>query len=126
MKEDDLEPESLDDMMRAAVELKELDVKMLQLIALHQPKAVLMEQAWYEHWIIEVRKSWVSKEFQQGMAKLKQISDGIGVRSSLSRLQGFGFILSVPANPTTKPPIYEPYALLPAGANFLQRLKEIV
>jgi hypothetical protein len=121
----DLEPESLDDMMRAAVELKDRDVSALKFIHSFQSEIMVKAGKWPDQWLLDVQKSWQSSTFERGVALQKAGSDDFGWRSSLSRLQAFGFIIAVPANSTTNSPGNEPYGLLPEGFIFLQRLKEM-
>jgi hypothetical protein len=125
VKEDDLEPEGLDDMMRAAVDLKNRDILALEFVCLHQSEAMKKAEKWPNEWLMEVQKSWQSSVFERGVAWQKTNSDDLGWKSALSRLQAFGFIVAIPTNLTTNSPGNEPYAIVPEGVNFLQRLKEI-
>jgi len=123
--ENDLEPESLDDMMRAAVELKERDIVALDFICSRQSKILADAGKWPEHWYDNVRKDWQASGFEQSIADQKAGSDDPGLKSSLSRLAAFGFIIAVPPVKTQNSPGKEPYALLREGKRFYERLQEI-
>ena len=124
VREGDLEAESLDDMMRAVVELKDRDVSALEFIHSRQSEIMLKTGKWPDQWLFDVQRSWPSTR-DRWFALQKVQSDDFGWRSSLSRLQAFGFIIAVPPNSTTNSPGDEPYGLLPEGFIFLQRLKEV-
>jgi hypothetical protein len=123
---DDLEPESLDDMLRAAVELKERDILALGFIVSHQSKILADAEKWPEHWYDNVRRDWQASGFEQGVATQRAGSDDVGLKSSLSRLAAFGFIIAVPPVITQNSPGREPFALLKEGKKFYERLQEIV
>jgi hypothetical protein len=118
--ENDLEPESLDDMMRAALELKERDVLALGLICSRQAKILSDAEKWPQHWFDSVRKDWQASGLNESGK-----SDHVGLKSSLSRLAAFGFIIAIPPATTTNSPGREPFALLREGKRFYERLQEI-
>ncbi len=118
--ENDLEPESLDDMLRAALELKERDVLTLGLICSRQAKILSDAEKWPQHWYDNVRKDWQASGFDESGK-----SDHVGLKSSLSRLAAFGFIIAIPPATTTNSPGREPFALLREGMRFYERIQEI-
>lgn len=121
----DLEPESLDDMLRAAVELKERDIDALAFICLRQAKILVDAEKFPEQWYDNVRKDWQASGFEQSIAAQKAASDDAGLKSSLSRLAAFGFTVAFPPVKTQNSPGKEPYALLHEGKKFYERLQEI-
>jgi hypothetical protein len=125
VKEDDLEPENLDDMMRAAVELKDKDIYALSFICGRQSKILADAVKWPEQWYDNVRRDWQAGGFEHGIALQMAGSDDLDLKSSLSRLMAFGFIVSIPAVKTQNSPGLEPYALLYEGKKFYERLQEI-
>ena len=125
VKEDDLEPESLDDMMRAAVELKDKDINALRFICSRQSKILADAAKWPEQWYDSVRRDWQAGGFEHGIVLQMDKSDDLDLKSSLSRLMAFGFIVSIPPVQTQNSPGLEPYALLYEGKKFYERLQEI-
>jgi hypothetical protein len=129
VKRDDLQPESLDDMMRAATELRDIDLKVLNFIFSKQSSLLAgAEKAvdgWPHAWQDSVQKLWQESLRERGSAFTPQMFSGGEWRSALSRLQSFGFIVPVQPNPTTNSPGEEPYGLLPHGHRFLEHLREI-
>lgn len=120
VKEDDLEPESLDDMMRAAVELKDVDVVLLGKIYDSQ-KSILKEPRMYPtNWFSQVQTRW--NEFVDSGAL--DASKHLVYRSSLSRLESHGLIQKFREVSTAGVGL-EPYALLVEGMKFSERLQEI-
>ena len=126
VKQDDLAPESLDDMMRAAAELTERDVNVLGLIYkmqkhLFSPHELnrdygsrinAIHSLWESHWRNEARPSY------QGM-------NGMNLNSSFARLQSAGLIASIGTASVLRGPTMHDYELLPAGNKFYERLQEI-
>jgi hypothetical protein len=126
LKEDDLEQESLDDMMRAAAELTERDVNVLGLIYkiqkhLFSPHELnrdygsrinAIHSLWESHWKSEERPSY------QGM-------NGMNLNGSFARLQSAGLIVSIGTTSVLRGPTMHDYELLPAGKKFYERLQEI-
>jgi hypothetical protein len=125
VKEDDLEPEKLDDMMRAAVELKERDILALGFICSCQSKILADAERWPQLWFDSVRADWQKSSVEQSIKAQLAGSDDIGLKSSLSRLAAFGFIVAIPPVGTANSPGKEPYALLSEGLRFYERLQEI-
>jgi len=120
----DLGPESLDDMMRAAVELKEADISMLKkLYDLEKPLLERIERArrgkpsLMPNLHSEIQTVW--HEFGRSLNPAEQVE----YRSSFARLQSHGFIqLIVMSNSELG---REPYLLLDVGAKFYERVQEI-
>ncbi|MDE3187314.1 MAG: hypothetical protein KGM96_07295 [Acidobacteriota bacterium] len=123
VKEGDLEPESLDDMMRAAVELKERDIKALAFIYSRQSEFLSDAEQWPTQWFDNVRRDWQRSGFEEGIAMQQTRSDFVRLKGSLSRLAAFGFIIAVPPADTTNSPGREPFALLADGKAFYERIK---
>jgi DNA-binding transcriptional MerR regulator len=120
VKEDDLEPENLDDMMRAAVELKDADVVLLGKIYESQ-KSILNEPRMNPtNWFGQVQTRW--NEFVDSGAL--DASKHLVYRSSLSRLESHGLIQKFREISTAGVGL-EPYALLVEGMKFYERLQEI-
>lgn len=111
----DLEPESLDDMMRAAVELKMNDVEVLaDVYSLYMKHFESSLKDWFEMFCRE----WNGRgEFSTPQA-----------RSALVRLQAFGFVYYRYWEKTTGEmylPNSEPHLLTEDGKKFYERLQEI-
>ena len=122
----DLKPESLDDMMRAAVELKGEDILVLSKICLDQEQ--IMKRFGGVNgpeWGKAVDESWrqaVARSRSQPTSERKL--HNLDWKSSLSRLAALGFLISVPTESKADDP-HMPYGLLLQGFKFIQRLKEI-
>jgi hypothetical protein len=130
VRENDLAPESLDDLMKAAVELSDADVGVLKFISSKQVELVTPGYkdaiyGWPDAWLREVQKRWQAALTERGSAFTQGKFNAGQWRSSLARLHGLGFIGPVQHNPTTNSPGEEPYGLLPMGQGFLDRLREI-
>jgi len=130
VKDGDLEPEGLDDSMRAAVELGVTDVAVLRFISSSQIELVTSGYkdaiyGWPHAWLHEVQMRWQASLTNREQAFTQGDFDAGFWRSSLARLQAFGFIAPVQPNPTTNSPGEEPYGLLPRGQEFLNRLSEV-
>jgi hypothetical protein len=121
VKKDDLESESLDDMMRAAVELKEEDIVLLgNLLKWHNQ--ILIEKGmtpdkWFGD-IQQAHKQFVESGFLNSQDHLK-------FRSSYMRLQSLGLVQEIPSINNHYGVGYEVYALLWDGKKFYERLQEI-
>jgi hypothetical protein len=120
VKEADIEPESLDDMMRAAAELKDRDISLLK--AIYDKQADLLKEGLYlsSEWSQQVAANW-SMHFEQ--LDSRQHTE---TRGSLARLQSFGFIAPVETMMTRNGSIaHQPFGLLLEGKKFYERLQEI-
>jgi len=122
VKENDLEPESLDDMMRAAVELKDVDVVFLSKI--YDSQKSLLKQSQLNsnptYWFGELQSCW--NMFVDSGAL--DASKHLVYRSSLSRLESHGLIQKFREISTAGVGL-EPYALLVDGKKLYERLQEI-
>jgi hypothetical protein len=123
----DLESESLDDMMRAAVELKDVDIVLLGKI--YDSQAPLLKRGPDPHsWFNQVQSCW--KQFvQPGWNPLVapgalDPSKHLLYRSSFSRLESHGLIQKFRETQTATVGL-EPYALLEEGMRFYERLREV-
>jgi hypothetical protein len=120
VKEDDLEPESLDDMMRAAVELKELDVQLLTKLCDSQGGLLTVYKSLSSEWSQQVAAGWPNS------FSFLDSPDWSGARGSLVRLQASGLIQEVRTVTTPTGSIStQPFGLLPEGKKFHERLQEI-
>lgn len=120
VKEDDLEPESLDDMMRAAVELKDADIVLLGKIYESQKSLLKQSMLNPSNWFGNVQSYW--DEFVKSGAL--DASKHLVYRSSFSRLESHGLIQKFREISTAAVGL-EPYALLEEGLKFHERLQEI-
>jgi hypothetical protein len=125
VKEDDLELESLDDMMRAAVELTEYDIAVLKSIyemqiemfsaqSMNQQQAQRingLQRKWQDWWGLNLAN-------YQGVKGMK-------FNSSCTRLQAAGLIASLGAKSRSESPTTSDYELLLEGKKFYERLQEI-
>lgn len=117
---DDLKPESLDDMMRAATELKDADISMLgKLYQLWKP---LLDRAKRTtpsstNFHNEIQNIW--HNFGRSLNPAEQLE----YRGSFARLQSHGMIQQVTFSNNEVG--REPYVLLGDGAKFYERLQEI-
>jgi hypothetical protein len=124
LKENDLNPESTDDMMRAAVELKDADILMLgRLYPLYKPLLDRMERAKRgrpestPNLHNEIQNIW--HNFGRSLNPAEQLE----YRGSFARLQSHGMIQQVTFSNSEVG--REPYLLLQEGARFYERLQEI-
>jgi hypothetical protein len=114
VKEGDLEPESLDDMMRAAVELKALDLQLLGDIYRALPN-ISHELQLYMFW----ENYW--KE-----APAKYAGKSIGsIASGFERLESHGLIFRLRRNAPDGSPTGNIHQITDDGKKFYQRLQEI-
>ncbi len=123
VKEDDLEPESIDDMMRAAVELKDADISMLgKLYELWKPLLDRVEKVKHTtssspNFHNEFQNVWHG--FGRSLNPVEQLE----YRCSFARLQSHGMIQQVTFSNNEVG--REAYVLLEDGAKFYERLQEI-
>jgi hypothetical protein len=120
VNECDLDPESGDDMMRAAAELKDADIALLGKI--YSSQAALLRQQRFSsgNWFGDVQSYW--NEFVKSGAL--DASKHLVYRSSFSRLESHGLIQKFREKSTAGVGL-EPYALLEEGKKFYERLQEI-
>lgn len=117
--EDDLEPETLDDMMRAAVELREQDIVLLKKIFESQEGIIRRGVRDSTNLYSDVQCAW--GEFLKSGA-LRDVSQ-LEYRSSLARLESHGLIQQISASQFGIG--QEPYMLLEEGAEFVKRINTI-
>lgn len=118
--ENNLEPESLDDMMRAAVELKDSDIALLGKICKSQGPLLREKGLTPTNWFGQV--PWYWDQFIESEAI--DPSMHLVYRSSLSRLESHGLIQKFREISTASVGL-EHYALLKEGLEFFERLQEI-
>src|ERR1039457_2813122 len=116
----DLEPESLDDMMRAAVELTDADIILLR--KLYESQDALLLRTWQFplQWDAEFRKVWATFVHSGSLDRQEHLN----YRSSYCRLESVGLIQQIPDAGTIGVG-QEAYALLMDGKKFYERLQEI-
>jgi hypothetical protein len=119
--ENDMKPESLDGMMRAAVELKEADIILLGKIYDVLAKLLDYNQTLSSEWCQQIAAGW-----SNNFTFLDSPSQR-GSRSSLARLQSAGLIQEVRTMMTPTGELRtHPFGLLPEGKKFYERLQEVV
>ena len=120
VKEGDLEAEGLDDMMRAAVELKDADMILLAKLYESQAGLLASHKSLSSEWSQQVALGW-SNSFS-----FLDSPDARGSRASLARLQASGLIQEVRTVMTPTGGMgTQPFGLLPEGKKFYERLQEI-
>jgi hypothetical protein len=121
VRENDLEPESLDDMMRAAVELKSKDIELLGTLNKSQAGILKSYQSLSSEWSQQVAASWPNDfSFLDSPGSRE-------ARSSLARLQSAGLVQEVRTMMTpTGRAASQPFGLLPEGQRFFERIREVV
>jgi hypothetical protein len=118
---DDLGPESLDDMMGAAVELTDWDIFVLRKIYETQ-KNILVSSAFSYDWTTNVGNVWTE---WGGIFGLRD-DQHLKLRPALSRLQSLGLIAEAQTNFVKDGSLArQPFGLLPEGKKFYERLQEI-
>lgn len=125
VKERDLELESLDDMMRAAVELTEHDISVLKSIyemQLYFFTPVEMSKP-YNLRIDAIRHEWKRWWEHDGAAYLRD--GGAAFRSSTVRIQSAGLIASIGSPSRLHAPVINDFELLIEGKKFYERIQEI-
>lgn len=120
VKENDLEPEDLDDMMRAAVELKDADVVLLGKIYESQNSMLAWTNLNSQNWHGNIQGIW--RKFVDSGNLAQQ--DHLKYRSSFARLESLGLIQRV-ENAGMYGVGWDLYALLMEGKKFHERLKAI-
>ena len=118
VKEDDLEPESLDDMMRAAAELKDFDLQVLNTVLGQQQKTNTLSLSTVDRIINQPIEVWRPLN-QSGFFTTENHME---ILTSLERLKSVGFCAEI----QTTTPSWLPRALVtPLGETFLKRVREI-
>jgi hypothetical protein len=121
VKEKDLESESLDDMMRAAAELKEEDIILLGNLHQWQNHILIEKGMTPDKWFADIQQA--HKQFVESGALKHQ--DHLRFRSSYTRLESLGLIQEIPSIHNHYGVGYELYALLLEGKKFYERLQEV-
>ncbi len=117
----DLEPESTDDMMRAAVELSEWDVFVLGKMYESQGRYVSFGYSSHQ-WSEQIGIIWEEWPRIFGIGENQHLR----LRSALSRLQSAGLIAEVQTNFVKDGSLArQPFGLLGEGAKFFARIREI-
>jgi hypothetical protein len=119
---DDLEPERLDSMMQAAVELKEEDIVLLGNLYKWQEHILIEKGMTPDKWFSDIQQA--HKQLIESGA-LKQ-QDHLRFRSSYMRLESLGLIQEIPAINNHYGVGFEVYALLLEGKKFYEHVHEIV
>lgn len=124
--ENDMGEESLDKMMRAAVELTEKDIDVLRAIYKMQsymfsPSSIEVQQA---SRISRLQREW-QEWWSQNISKFQGL-EGMGFNNSCARLQASGLITSMGAKSFAASPTTGDYELLLDGKKFYERIQETV
>jgi hypothetical protein len=124
--EDDLKPETLDEMMRATVELTEHDINVLGSIYKMQIHLFAAQELQKEYrWRIDaIRSLWEQHWDNQAFSSYQGVN-GQAFNSSCARLQSVGLIASIGTKTILRGPTMHDYELLPEGKKFHERLQEI-
>jgi hypothetical protein len=121
VKENDLEIESLDDMMRAAVELTDWDVIVLGRM-IESQKQLLSSRNWSSGWSEQVGIIWTNWGTTFGLGEDQHLK----LRPALSRLQSLGLIAEAQTHFVKDGSLAtQAFGLLPEGKRFYERLQEI-
>lgn len=117
----DLEPESTDDMMRAAVELSGWDV--LVLANMYETQGRIVTYGYSSHkWSEQIGVIWENWHRIFGIAEGQHLR----LRSALSRLQSAGFIAEIQTSFVKDGTLArQPFGLLEDGVRFFERIQEI-
>lgn len=121
VKADDLEPESLDDMMRAAVELTDWDFVVLGKMYESQ-KQFLTSRNFSHDWSTNVGNAWTNwnKTFNLGE------DQHLKLRSAISRLLSAGLVAEAQTNFVKDGSLArQAFGLLPEGKKFYEWVNEI-
>ncbi len=123
--ENDLEPESLDDMMRAAVELTDHDIIVLKSIYEMQAYAFTPAEMAkpYNFRVDAIRSKW--KDWWKQEEAAYHADGGAAFRSSTVRLQSTGLIASIGLVDVLTGPSVNDFELLVEGKKFFEHLQEI-
>jgi len=126
VKENDLRPESVDDMMRAAVELSGRDILELGEFVSRQSDILTESENSPMQWHDKVRGQWQTwvREDHNAYSWRRTLSY-FELSGSRARIAAFGFIVAIRPNGTSNSPAEVPYALLPEGKKFFERIQEI-
>lgn len=123
--EGDMDEESLDTVMRAAVELKQYDLELLAEIYDMQVRIIVTD-----HWAAkDVGEKWNilaaywQTYWDQNLKKYRGL-EGSRFIGSFSRLEALGMIAPGPNRSSASSPVATCYLLLPDGIKLHQRLKE--
>jgi hypothetical protein len=121
VKEGDLEPESLDSMMRATVELKGEDIALLGNLYKWQNHILIEKGMNPDSWFGDIQQA--HKQYvESGVLNQR---DHLRFRSSYMRLGSLGLVQEIPSINNHYGVGYEVYALLLEGKKFYERLREI-
>src|ERR1039458_722985 len=119
--EKDLKSESLDDMMRAAVELTDWDDVVLGKMYESQ-KQILSNRNWSSGWSEQVGHIWTNWGTIFGLGEDQHLK----VRSALSRLQSVGLVAEAQTHFVKDGSLAtQAFGLLPEGKKFYERLQGI-
>ena len=125
IKENDLNSESFDDMMRAAVSLTGADIELVR--EMYTMQSVLFSEEWIRKSINERANhlSFLWSKFWETNHSRFQGLAGIQVLSSFSRLQSLGLIGPGPDRSSGSSPAFSCCFLLPEGKRLIDRLRAI-
>jgi len=121
VKEDDLEQEGLDDMMRAAVELNGEDIIFLGNLYKWQKQILSEKRMTPDKWFSDIQRAH-NNLVESGVLNP---AEHLKYRSSYSRLESLGLIQEIPSITNHYGVGYDLYALLMEGKTCYERLQEI-
>jgi len=124
VKENDLEPESTDEMMRVAVELTNTDIEVLGVMYQMQRRILTGQRNVQQG----QRINHIQREWQEWWGKnidRYQGTAGMAFNNSCARLQAAGLISSIGAKSFAASPTTSNHELLLDGMKFYERLQEI-
>lgn len=121
VKENDLDPESGDDMMRSAVELKDADIAILENLYKWQNHILSEKGMNPTKWYGDIQSA------HQNLVQSGALNphEHLSYRSSYLRLERLGLIQQITSINNLDGVGYELYALLMEGKKFYERLQEI-
>ena len=121
----ELEPEKIDDMMRAAVELKDVDIRLLgDVYTMQSP--FMGTQNWIDKPIGEkwnILSGYWQKYWDENKSRYLGLS-GMKLMGSFARLESLGMIAPGPNRSSSSSPVAQCYFLLPDGARFYEWLQD--
>jgi hypothetical protein len=121
VKEDDLELEGLDDMMRAAVELKDTDIILLGYHYKHQSHILIEKGMNQTKWYSDIQ----SAHRRLVDSRALDTQEHLKYRSSYLRLESLGLMQEITSINNFDGVGNELYALLIEGKKFYERLQDI-
>lgn len=124
--ESDTNPETIDQLMRSAVELKDADLNLLkEMYEMQEP--FMRTDHWLNKQISErwnILSGYWRKYWEQNQAKYRGI-EGQRLMGSFARLESLGLIAPGPNRSSAFSPVAQCYLLLPDGMKFYERIQQV-